>query len=129
MDTVSYALKADEVDSFRGGVIRAGDRDVDLAEALNAGGGVIVAALTDYELVNALDGVDVLERTAPGTGADVPTVSPYAGTNVEGLRDELRRRNLPTGGKREELEQRLEADDNPTPASDDNDTAGDGEEV
>lgn len=129
MDTVSYTLKAEEQDSFLGGLIRAGDdRELDLADALQAGDGVITVDLTDYQLVNALDAVEALKRVSPDGEPEV-TVGKYDGVTVPELREQLRNRELPTGGNRDELVERLEADDHGVDPLDDLDPDGEGDDT
>lgn len=121
MSTIAYRLRADydgtveqdgiEVPIFTGGLIAAGDRDVDVRVELDAGAGTIVVAETDSALVEALDSYPALKRV--GAPDDATPVDPYAGLTVVQLRDEVRLRELtvPAGAKRGELVDALLADD------------------
>lgn len=66
---VAFELKADYRDSFAGGsvTLRGRGEHVDLAELLKAGNGRIET--DDQRLVEALLGVDVLQRVEPGKKA------------------------------------------------------------
>lgn len=56
-----------EVPYFTGGVISAGDRDIDVRAELDAGDGTIQVAEDDVYAIVALDGYPALKRTTSGT--------------------------------------------------------------
>lgn len=125
MSSIAYGLRADYADNYLGGVIRAGDRDVNVLEALDDGSGVIVADDTDTELVNALDGRPELKRVA-APDEQQPVTSRYAEYSVADLRYEAQRRGLtvPAGTRKAALidalvdhDQRLAAGDTTVEAS------------
>lgn len=130
MSTVSYALRAEyagdveqptsdggtqTVPAYGGGLIRLDDaRDLNLAEALESGGGIITVDETDYSALNALDARPELKRARGEQAAPAdttPNVGAYDGLNVPELRRELELRGLNTSGRKDELVARLAAHD------------------
>lgn len=118
---IAYGLRAEyegTVDTddgpiavFQGGLIRVDDaRDLNIAEALEAGGGVIVAEDHDYALVTALDEYPALKRV-PAPETQEPTVGRFDGLTALELRAEAVNRDLSTAGSKAELVARLEAHD------------------
>lgn len=106
MSTVAYALREEyqgttvqnidgedrEVPVFTGGVIRAGEDDFDVREALDEGDGVIVVAETSSGLLSALDEYPALKRVAVPEGA--APLTEYQGAPLGRLRVEAKRRGL-----------------------------------
>ena len=112
--TIAYALRADhEADGpepFGGGLIRLGeDRDLNIAEALDAGKGRIVVASTDHVAALALDAYTPLKRVPAGNAA--LTVTRWEAATATDLQAELKLRDLPVAGKKAELLERLVAHD------------------
>lgn len=84
---IGYALREDflgEGETYLGGIVAAGDVDLDIAAELDAGNGVIVVATSaDPRIITALDERPELERvpveddaavTVTAVGADDPDV-------------------------------------------------------
>lgn len=109
---VAYELRADYVDTFAGGLLRAGDRDLNIAELLEQGGGTIVvdAAATPLE-VAILDDYPALKRVKAPEG-EAATVS-HADLTVRQLRDEAARRGMggAASASKTALVQALDTDD------------------
>lgn len=101
-----------EVPIFTGGIIRAGDSELDVAKALEEGNGVIVVDDKDPAAIVALDNYVALKRVAVPEGAE-PVVGDYASRSANALKAEAKRRDLSAGGSKDELVARLEADDAP----------------
>lgn len=80
------------VPKFTGGVIHAGDRDFDVAEELEKGGGIIVVREGDVALVGALDGYAALKRVP--VPDDAPIADGYDDHPAKALKDELTRRGI-----------------------------------
>lgn len=121
--SIAYGLRAEyegtanldgqDVPVFGGGLLALdGGESLDVAEALRAGDGRIVVDDTDAALILRLDAYPALKRVA--AEGSVPTVGRYDRSSVSDLRAELRLRDLPAGGSRDELVARLEAADHPT---------------
>lgn len=119
MDLIAYALReeftgtveqdGETVPVFTGGVIRAGDTDIDVRAELDAGGGVIVVDERAAGSVVHLDEYPPLKRVKAPKDAK-PTGSftdagPYAERTVDELRNDLRTRGIAGAGnaKREDL--------------------------
>lgn len=90
-----------EVPAYTGGIITAGDRDVDVRELLDSKpyDGVILVDDSDTGLVTALDEVPVLKRVGLETAGVDPaelelTVGPYDGLLKADLVDRARARGL-----------------------------------
>ena len=111
--TLAYGLRAehehDGAEPFIGGVIRVGDRDLDIADALERDGRIVIA-VDDHTAAIALDAYTPLKRVA-SSDDDALTITRWDGTLYDELRAELRRRGLSAGGKRDELVDRLVAND------------------
>lgn len=115
--SIAYGLKAEyegtvELDGtpvpvFSGGIIRVGERDVDVRQALDAGGGRIVVDDHDAALINRLDAHEALKRVAAHDAA--VTLAPTDGMTVPALRDELRAAGWSTGGTKDELAERVQS--------------------
>lgn len=106
MTKVAFALRqeyagtvevdGEEVPRFLGGVIAAGDSDLNVAELLEEGAGTIVLEGNDTRAVVALDEYPALKRVPVPTGAEL--TAGYADENVTALRAELRRRGITRAG-------------------------------
>jgi len=99
VDTVTVPL-------FTGGVLRAGDADLNIAELLEAGDGRIVlddATLEGQQAINVLDTYPPLKRVAAGDAE--ATVDPFAGAKAGELRERATMLGLEVeaGTKRDEL--------------------------
>jgi hypothetical protein len=104
--TVAFALRAEyegtttqtidgenrQVPVFSGGLVAAGDRDVDIAELLDDGDGQIVVAESDVALLLALDQYPALKRV--GADDEAAPVNPYLAKSISDLRAEAKRRDL-----------------------------------
>lgn len=104
-----------EVPKFLGGVIVAGERDLDVAELLAQGDGAIVISDRDPRIVAALDEYPALKRVDVPKGADT-VLGSYEDSNLTTLRAEARRRELDVEGgvskaNRDAIIAALEADD------------------
>lgn len=131
-DAVAFELR--DPDQFTGGSLSLADGSTfDLAERLGGGGPLVLAA--SHELVEPLRRIPAVREVAVPEGA---TPDPgYAGMSAVALRDMARRRGLATGGRKDELAERLAANDAAVAAGDqpaaadphpeDADDAGDGE--
>lgn len=113
--TVGEADEAREVPVFLGGVIVAGERDLNVAELLEAGNGTIVVSDRDPRIVAALDEYPALKRVEVPKGAD-SVLGGYEDSNLTTLRAEAKRRELDVEGgvskaNRDTLIAALEADD------------------
>ena len=113
--TLAYGLRAehapDGTEPFVGALIRVGvDRDLNVAEALEAGDGRIVIAIDDHSAAIALDAFTPLKRVA-SSDDDELTITRWDGVSYADLQAEARRRELPLGGKGAELVARLVAND------------------
>jgi hypothetical protein len=119
--TVTQVLEADadgkptktlEAPKFSGGVIAAGDEDLNLAELLEEGNGVIVVDPTANPLaVVVLDEIGVLKRVPPP--ADAAAAVGYRDRTATALRERAGARGIAgTGNARHaDLVAALEADD------------------
>lgn len=128
--TVTQVLEADadgnptktvDVPAFGGGLIALGDDDeLDLAEALEAGGGIITVDASAKPLaVTILDELPALKRVTTPVGGD-PVVG-YRDRTVKANRDEASNRGI-AGASRasaEDLVAALEADDRRAAAGED----------
>jgi hypothetical protein len=119
LDLIAYALReeftgtveqdGETVPVFTGGVIRAGDTDIDVREELEAGGGIIVVDTRAAGAIVHLDEYPPLKRVkAPADGAPTGSFTdagPYAERTVDELRTDLRTRGIAGAGsaKRDEL--------------------------
>jgi len=108
--TIAYALRADhEADGpepFGGGLISLGAaRDLNIAEALDAGKGRIVVASTDHVAALALDAYTPLKRVPAGNAA--LTVTRWEAATATDMQAELKLRDLPVAGRKAELLERL----------------------
>lgn len=79
--SIHYALR-DEVDkdSFLGGVLAAGDTDIDVLDALQKGGGLIEIADDDHVKAAVLDGYTPLQRVAAPVTFDEVKTAPATDT-------------------------------------------------
>lgn len=136
MSTTAYGLRAEfdgTVDDFNGapspiftgGIIDVAGHDFDVRAELDAGNGTIIVDENNAALIRALDEYPALKRVpAPADAGD--GISRWDASTVAELRAELKIRELPAGGNRDELVARLEASDdhiadpahNPDPAAD-----------
>lgn len=112
MSKIAYGLRADYAEDgptpFYGGLIRTSSTsELNVAQALEDGGGVIVVDETAHELVDALDHFPALKRVAVPAGPSPEVLDAYRGRKVGELRDELKALGLPTSGNRETLVGRL----------------------
>lgn len=140
MSKVAYELREDhagtvtqnidgqdvEVPRFLGGLITvAPGGELNVADALEEGNGVIVVDDRDAGHIAALDAYPALKRTKAPAGAEAitGTSSGYDAKSRDDLRDEAKRRGLPASGTKGELVEALEQHD----AGDTGDT-DDGEE-
>jgi hypothetical protein len=123
MSTITYGLRAEFSDSYRGGVVRIDDaRELNVLEELEANAGVITVDEDDIVAVNALENYQPLKRLRGQAAADrssEPTVSPYADLTVEQLQHELSVRHLRTTGRKADLIDRLGEHDTLLKARDD----------
>lgn len=103
MSTIAYALRAEhtgtvEVDgetvpAFGGGLLNIDDtRDLNVAEALEAGDGIIVVDDSDTLAIARLDAYPPLKRV--DAAEHVLTVDQYADANRAALDTELKRRGI-----------------------------------
>ena len=106
---IGYGLRAEYAENYLGGVLATSDGDFNVAEELEAGGGVITVDDGNHELVLVLDEYPALKRV--GAPDDADPITRYDRMDRDTLRGELRGRNLPTGGRVEELRERLIAAD------------------
>jgi hypothetical protein len=120
--TVAYALRADfegtvsqavtelddegklvetgevvEVDKFLGGLINAGDRELDVKAELEEGGGRIVVLASDTGAIDALNAFPALKRVGSEEGEEAVLV-PYPNRNRDALRDEATSRGIEGAG-------------------------------
>lgn len=105
--------KGDPVDTqtvpaFSGGVFRAGERDLNLAELLEAGNGRIVideATIEGSQAVTVLDGVPVLKRVGAEEGDAEQATTTLEQMNATQLRAEARLRGvkIETGADRDAI--------------------------
>jgi len=134
MAPISYALRAEfdgtvtqelddgtsvEVPAFTGGLITAGDRDVDIRVELDAGDGTIVVDDTaDPALILALDNYPALKRTGTPEGSE--PINPYANQPIANLRERATALGLELYGspKKAELAAGLLAADQATASGD-----------
>lgn len=69
---------------YLGGILKAGDREIDTLAELDAGDGLIVVEDTDYEAVRALDDAPALERRDVANTVEAsPTLRQVALTGAE----------------------------------------------
>jgi hypothetical protein len=85
-----------EVNLFQGGVLNIGDKDLNVAEALEEGDGVIVVEDLDPRVSTALDGYPALERV-PVDGRQA-IAGGYADRSATDLRAELGERGIVGAG-------------------------------
>jgi len=121
MSLVAYGLRADydgtvtidgeDVPRFLGGVIRAGDRDLNVREELARGSGRILVSESDAGAVLALDGYPALKRVPAGDADRSDALSRYDALRMPELRAEVKLRGLSPGGSHDELVARLQAHD------------------
>lgn len=78
-----------EVPVFQGGLITAGDRDLNIGELLEEGDGRIYVEDSDAAAILALDEYPALKRTTVADGAEA-TVNTVAEAYADRNRDELR---------------------------------------
>lgn len=98
MNRIGFALRDEYADGYLGGVIAAGDTDLDVAAALDAGKGTIIVDVNDDpRLITALDERPELERVTVKDDA-AATVSlnavPLEERTVPELRDEAKARGI-----------------------------------
>jgi hypothetical protein len=102
-----------EVPAFTGGVIAAGDEDLNVRELLDGDEygppGVIVVDRSATNIVNALEQYPPLKAVTPPAGATALTE--YDGATATVLKRELERRGITGTGKRDDLEAALRAHD------------------
>jgi hypothetical protein len=133
MSNIAYGLRAEydgtveqdgeTVPVYTGGIIAVDGHDFDVRAELDAGNGSIVVDESNAPLIRALDEYPALKRVA--TPEDGEPISRWDGESVSELRAELKVRDLPSSGNRDELVARLEASDahiadpahNPDPAA------------
>lgn len=115
MDTIAYGLRAEYADQgFTGGLLAIdGDRDFNVLEELEAGGGTIAVQATDTLLVNRLDAYPALKRVSASDVGPDDVVAQYDAHSVDALRTEVDRRGITGGGsaRKADLIAALEADD------------------
>lgn len=102
-----------EVPVFGGGLIGAGDRELNIAELLEDGDGTIVVEPAEHPLtLVALDEYPALKRVPVPAGAQAVTTG-YADQSATKLRDEAGRRGIAGAGgaSKADLLVALEADD------------------
>lgn len=124
-DVVAYELRADyqgtveittddgtqEIPKFAGGLLNVGDGDINVAEALEDGGGVIVVQADDQRLRDLLDAYPPLKRSDAPAGAE--PLSKYGRAPLEDLRSLASVRDIKGAGSlsRAKLVSALEAQD------------------
>lgn len=86
-----------EVDVFQGGVIAAGERDIDVKAELDAGGGRIVVSEDEVLAVNALDAYPALKRIGYVDDAG-EAVNPYELVKATDLKADANARGLEGAG-------------------------------
>jgi hypothetical protein len=124
VEAVAYALRSEyegtvtveredgskqELPKFGGGLVRVGEGDVDVAQALSDGKGAIVVQADDHTAIDVFDVYPALKRVE--VPAKAKPLSRYARLTLETLRHQASLRDLPTSGSRRELERALEAQD------------------
>lgn len=120
--STAFGLRAAYADNYTGGLIRVSyDRELNVKEALDEGGGTIVVADDDEQLISALDAYPALKRSDAPDDAE-PTAGRYDDATVASLRNDLKVAGLSTSGNRDELVARLETH-NAAVASGDAETA------
>lgn len=128
MSTVAYELREEfkgtvlqreteddpgtEVPKFTGGLVGAGDTELELGKALQEGNGrIVIDETADPLLAAVLDDVGALKRVST-EDVDEPTIG-YADWPGQRLRDEAGRRGIAgaAGAKVDDLRDALAADD------------------
>jgi hypothetical protein len=108
-----------EVPVFTGGLIGAGDRELNVRELLDEGNGTIVIEPAEHPLtLVALDEYPALKRVP--VPADAPVTTGYADQTATKLREEAGRRGIAgaAGASKVDLVPALEADDERIAAGD-----------
>lgn len=98
---IAYELRESYRDNFLGGVINAGERDLNIAEELEKGNGTItVADDADVRVITALDNYPALKRTtAPDGDPAVEGEDKYLRSRVTALRADAKARDLDGAGE------------------------------
>lgn len=109
---VAFALRDTHAEGFLGGVVSAGDRDLNLAELLEEGNGLIVVdAAAEPLVVTVLDEFPALKRV--GVDEDAELTLGHADRTRGELRTEAKRRGIAgaSSASKDELVDALTLDD------------------
>jgi hypothetical protein len=100
----------EQTPKYLGGLLRAGDRDLDVRKLLDEGNGTItVDAAAEPLVVAVLDEYPPLKRTTADEAA--PVTYGYADRNAKDLKREVARRGIEGNGSKPDLVTALEVDD------------------